>query len=129
MKKLCLVILFLCACETPNEVAQNKSKSLTYYKDYRTNLCFVYNTVSNAHGFDSHVFSNVPCSDKVSMEFDVEYNIITLYEEYCSFSFFIDRLLLNNRDWNYIKKRRYNQEEIFLIEKFAKKYNVNLAFT
>ncbi|CAB4196838.1 hypothetical protein UFOVP1290_358 [uncultured Caudovirales phage] len=71
----------------------------------------------------------IKISDKVSMEFDVEYNTITLYEEYCSFSFSIDRFLLNDRDWDFIKKRRYNQEEIFLIEKFAKKYNVNLAFT
>lgn len=65
MKKLLVLLLLLVGCETSEQVAKRKANYLFYYKDIRTNLCFVDNVVYNHYGVDSHVFSNVPCSDEV----------------------------------------------------------------
>lgn len=65
MKKL-LVLLCLVGCgmtgpaETKQEV-----QSVQYYKDNRTGLCFVRNTVTNSNAFTDNVFCNVPCTPEV----------------------------------------------------------------
>lgn len=57
MKKFMLLAILLMACSDPVKEVD----TLTYVKDYKTDLCFaVYN---GAQGFD--YFSNVPCTDKV----------------------------------------------------------------
>ena len=70
MKKIVIALLLLVGCATPEEqvrYSQIKLHSLIYYKDDRTNLCFVDNDVYNHYGSDSHVFANVPCSPEVEV--------------------------------------------------------------
>lgn len=59
-------LLFLLGCGITN-TAQTKeeAKQLEYYKDTRTNLCFVRNAVENSNGFGYNVFTNVPCTPEV----------------------------------------------------------------
>lgn len=59
-------LLLLVACgQTGTAATQKEVSNIEYYKDTRTNLCFVRNTVTNSNGFSHNVFSNVPCSDAV----------------------------------------------------------------
>lgn len=44
---------------------QREATTLEYYKDTRTNLCFVRNVVTNSNGFSDNVFANVPCTPEV----------------------------------------------------------------
>ena len=55
--KLTIISLLLCGCETTTETVTK----LRYYKDDRTNLCFVQNRTY--YGYD--VFANVPCTPEV----------------------------------------------------------------
>lgn len=65
MKRL-LLLLCLAAC-MPTGPADTKKEAqeLEYYKDTRTNLCFVRNVVINSNGFSDNVFCNVPCTPEV----------------------------------------------------------------
>jgi hypothetical protein len=42
-----------------------KANSITYVKDERTQLCFVYNYVTNSSMGSYDIFTNVPCSPEV----------------------------------------------------------------
>lgn len=66
MKKL-LLFLGLCGCIGPSSITETKQKvqELEYYKDSRTELCFVRNYVINSNGFSDNVFANVPCTSEV----------------------------------------------------------------
>ncbi len=72
MKKTLLVlVLCLLGCNestrkemfpTPQESAQG----ITYVKDQRTGLCFVYNSIGmSAQGGGGDVYTNVPCTPEV----------------------------------------------------------------
>lgn len=52
-----IISLFLFGCSTPTE----EINKIRYYKDIRTNLCFVENYTYAGH----IVFANVPCSPEV----------------------------------------------------------------
>jgi len=62
MKKILLVFLLL-GCET--QKPQEEIQDIKYYKDYRTNLCFVNNSINNGHWGIYHIYSNVPCTPEV----------------------------------------------------------------
>ena len=65
MKKL-LVLLCLVGCGMTGPSETNKeAQTLEYYKDNRTGLCFVRNTVENSNGFSYNVFTYVPCTPEV----------------------------------------------------------------
>lgn len=69
MKKLIFVILFLIACNPEQRKeffpsVKEQADQLTYVKDHRTNLCFVWNPVYTS-GMTSDTFVNVPCIPEV----------------------------------------------------------------
>lgn len=55
--KAMITSLLVMGCETSSK----QVNGLRYYKDYRTNLCFVESTTY--YGYE--VFSNVPCTPEV----------------------------------------------------------------
>lgn len=60
----------LCSCSEQSRAdlfpsAAQRASQITYVKDSRTNLCYVYNYVDNGHGFSSDIFVNVPCTPEV----------------------------------------------------------------
>jgi len=64
MKRIILAIslLGLFACETPTQEVNN----LSYYKDERTGLCFVLNSVSsNPVPGSQSIYCYVPCTPEV----------------------------------------------------------------
>lgn len=67
MKKL-TVILLLClvGCGPTNvHETHEEAQTLEYYKDTRTNLCFVRNHVTNSNGLSDNIFTSVPCTPEV----------------------------------------------------------------
>jgi hypothetical protein len=64
MKYLLLLVLVGCGITNPTQTKQ-EAQTLEYYKDTRTNLCFVRNAVENSNGFAYNVFTNVPCTPEV----------------------------------------------------------------
>jgi hypothetical protein len=66
MKKL-FILLALSGCigATGPEETHKQTQTLEYYKDMRTNLCFVRNSVTDSNGFSENIFSNVPCTPEV----------------------------------------------------------------
>lgn len=72
MKNIILLCLVLFACNEDSRenfrkeafpTVQEQALRVTYVKDSRTNLCFVYNSVLT--DVNSVVFTNVPCSPEV----------------------------------------------------------------
>lgn len=66
MKQL-ILLLCLTSCIGPSDVESTKEEAqvLEYYKDTRTNLCFVRNSVTNSQAISYNVFTNVPCTPEV----------------------------------------------------------------
>lgn len=64
MKRL-LLLVCLVGCTTTPTQTKKQAAGLEYYKDTRTNLCFVRNIVYDSNGFGNNVFSNVPCTPEV----------------------------------------------------------------
>lgn len=56
------LLVFLLGCEAS---AKEEVNSFSYYKDTRTNLCFVVSGINNGHMVTYHVYSNVPCTPEV----------------------------------------------------------------
>lgn len=69
----------------------------------------------------------IKISDKVSLLFDIHDNEIIILEEHCSYTFPMGSLI-NDEFWIDLKKRRYNEKEIFLIEKYIESYIKVLVF-
>ena len=66
MKKFLLVFLLMGCDQKLIPTPQGRVQYIRYYKDERTGLCFVDNTVNNGHvPFDDHIYTNVPCSPEV----------------------------------------------------------------
>jgi hypothetical protein len=72
MKTIILLLCFsLLACSEESRKKffpepDEKVQGITYVKDKRTGLCFVYNSVSgSAQGGGGDVYTNVPCSPEV----------------------------------------------------------------
>jgi hypothetical protein len=64
--KVAIISALLTGCGlTGPEATKKEIIQLEYYKDTRTNLCFVRNTVTNSNGFSDNVFANVPCTPEV----------------------------------------------------------------
>ena len=64
MKYLLLLSLVGCMPTGPQDT-QKEVQTIEYYKDIRTNLCFVRNTVTNSNGFSDNVYTYVPCSPEI----------------------------------------------------------------
>jgi hypothetical protein len=65
MKKI-LLLLCLVSCGVSGQAETKKeAQSLDYYKDNKTNLCFVRNSVCNTNGICYNIFTNVPCTPEV----------------------------------------------------------------
>lgn len=64
MKYLLLLCLVGCL-PTGAQATQKEVQSLEYYRDERTNLCFVRNTVTNSNGFTDNIYTHVPCTSEV----------------------------------------------------------------
>ena len=70
MKKLLALCLLLTACDqiTPPSHQEGKPHTTTgivYYKDPRTNLCFVENQTYNSTPFADYSYTYVPCTPEV----------------------------------------------------------------
>lgn len=66
VSKLILLLLCLVGCGVSGSTqTKEEATRLEYYKDSRTNLCFVRNSVTNSNGFSDNVFTNVPCTPEV----------------------------------------------------------------
>jgi hypothetical protein len=63
MKKILLCLLLVMGCEV--QKPQDEVQTIEYYKDSRTGLCFVNNSINNGHWMVYHVYSNVPCTPEV----------------------------------------------------------------
>lgn len=63
MKKLLLICLTLIGCNIQDPTEQ--ANEISYYKDHRTNLCFVQSHVISSNGIMFSVFSYVPCTPEV----------------------------------------------------------------
>lgn len=62
------LLLVGCSEESRRELFPNateRAQQLDYYKDKRTNLCFVHNSVTNSNGFSRDIYTNVPCTPEV----------------------------------------------------------------
>jgi len=61
-----LFFLNLDSCTDPSfRSSKQNVNHLSYYKDYRTNLCFVKNEIHTENAFIDEVFVNVPCTSEV----------------------------------------------------------------
>ena len=66
MKYLVLLVTLCMGCGIPGvQATKEEANQLEYYKDPRTNLCFVRSAVENGRGFGYNVFSYVPCTPEV----------------------------------------------------------------
>lgn len=63
--KVAIISLLVGCMPTGTKATQEEATKLEYYKDTRTNLCFVRNVVTNSNGFSDNIFTNVPCSPEV----------------------------------------------------------------
>lgn len=61
---ICFALYFV-GCTASAEAKKKEPLNLEYFKDDRTNLCFVRNVVYNSNGFADDVFTNVPCTAEV----------------------------------------------------------------
>jgi len=66
MKKILILLLCLMGCgPLGQEGTKKEAQNIEYYKDSRTNLCFVRNIVCGPNGYCDNVFANVPCTPEV----------------------------------------------------------------
>jgi hypothetical protein len=69
MKKLLIFLVLMVGCDKaqPSETDERfLARSLVYFKDNRTNLCFAKRSVPpNGFGFDGGNVTNVPCTPEV----------------------------------------------------------------
>ena len=68
--KVAIISLLLLGCseQTRKEMfpsATESAQHIRYVKDKRTNLCFVYNYVTNSSMGSYDVYTNVPCTPEV----------------------------------------------------------------
>lgn len=62
-----LLLSFLTGCSLIEPTPEEKIETINYYKDSRTNLCFVENHFTTTNGFSGVVFSHVPCTPEVEV--------------------------------------------------------------
>lgn len=65
LRKLSSVILSLSLGLLSCTSSQEEVEELRYYKDHRTNLCFVHNSVTSSNGFTYDLYTYVPCTSEV----------------------------------------------------------------
>lgn len=65
MKKILMLLCLVGCMPTGPEYTKQEVQTIEYYKDTRTNLCFVRNVVENSNAFSYNVFTNVPCTPEV----------------------------------------------------------------
>ena len=68
MKLFFLLCLVACSQQERDNFFPSLNKragQITYVKDSRTNLCFVYNEVTNSNLGSYDIFTNVPCTPEV----------------------------------------------------------------
>jgi len=58
------IFLLLIGCNSPEKI-NTQINQIEYYKDIRTNLCFVNNDTFNSNGFTFNIFTCVPCTPEV----------------------------------------------------------------
>ena len=64
LKVSSLLLLVACGITNPAET-KKEIEQIEYYKDSRTNLCFVRSAVENSNAIGYNVFTYVPCTPEV----------------------------------------------------------------
>lgn len=65
VSKIILLSVCLLGCSALNPSEEKQVTNLRYYKDDRTNLCFVHNSVTSSNGWTYDIFTHVPCTTEV----------------------------------------------------------------
>jgi hypothetical protein len=65
MKKILFLLCLMGCGPLGQEGTKKEAQNIEYYKDSRTNLCFVRNIVCGSDGCCYNVFANVPCTPEV----------------------------------------------------------------